>query len=630
MTIKFLSWKAPSSLLVAILGVAAGAAMAGCDSDPGGSITRDPGQTDFETDVPGGSNFGAARDNAAPTVSGGTGPASNTATPPSGRTGPVEEADIYRIDQNRLFYLNTYRGFLIFDVNDPKNPKPISRLPVYGYPIEMFVQGNTVYALLRDVLYMTETAGKVQFQRHNVSQLVAIDISDIAHPTILQTVDIVGELREGVSRKIENTIYVVSYIPQAYYWGWRYDLPTDPQKEQAWVYSFNVADPQNLQLVQKLKIFEGGSISDSDPVTGGQVTRYFSDVALSATSNALMVVENWYLSSWSPGANTPNGVYSCGSYAGDQRAVVSLIDISDPAGAIRLHAHFQTRGTLGDQFKQTYVYDDATATGTYYGIFARQAWISTNCSGQSFTQNALESWDVTTSGAPVRLDSLDFGKPNETVRGTAFDVSRNAAFAITAQRIDPLYVLSFADRNNLTIRSLIDGLSGDMSLFRLVEGRVRDLLRLTGSRGPGEHRRRRQPDRRAKPGRHPIGAAQLRRSRRRLGELRGHAEPGSSPQVDWNAVGRNHQRHHDTGLVLEAHGGLGLVVVQLGDRGRHHGLGPQPVRSHQAGDRTDRHQELRYLRSSQRRGAPVDHLHPPGGHPAPDDDQPVRHSHLRR
>lgn len=456
-------------------------AVLGCDGasprtqDP----DRVPGQTDFWSDeVPGGGNFGAeggpgssvadgaARGNAA------GGPTSTTApmAPPSGRMGTVEEADIYRVDKNRLFYLNTYRGFVIYDLNDPKNPKRISRLPVYGYPVEMFVSGNTVYALLREALYLTQTAGKLEFQRHNVSQLVAIDITDLANPKVLKTVDIIGELREGVSRKIDDTIYVVSYIPQYYYWGWRYELEgAAPQKEQAWVYSFNVADRTDLKLVEKLKIFEGGSVSDEDPVTGGTVTRSFSSVAISATSNTLMVVENWYLNSWTPGASS-RGMYECGSWANDQRAVVSLVDISDPTGDIALHTRFQTRGSLGDQFKQTYVYDEGSGSATYYGIFARQAWDSTNCQSKFFTQNALESWDVTDGAAPVRLDTLDFGKQDEVVRGSAFDVDRKVVYAITAQAIDPLYALSFADPTNLTVRSLIDGLSGDMTLFRLVEG----------------------------------------------------------------------------------------------------------------------------------------------------------------
>ncbi len=479
-----------ASLVLSALAVLSSLGCTGSGSGPAKPAT--PGQTSFEgeegangsgTRSPSQGTLGGSVATAAPGAAAGTTPmgaigskdAAAAAPAPMGRTGAVEEADIYRIDHNRLFYLNTYKGFVVYDVADAKNPKRLSQLPVYGYPIEMFVQGNVVYALLRDSLYMSQVSGKVQFERRNVSQLVAIDITDVANPRVLKSVDIVGELREGVSRKIENTIYVVSYIPQSYYWGWRYELTT-PTTEQAWVYSFNVADPTNLVLAQKLQIFQGGSVNETDPVTGGQVSRSFSDVAIAATSNALMVVENWYLSTWSPGRSTGNGTgtsgqWTCGSYAGDQRAVVSIIDISDPSGAIRLHTKFETRGSLTDQFKQTYVFDDATKKGTYYGIFARQAWTSTaNCSGTQFVQNTMESWDVSDGNAPAKLSSLDFGKPDETVRGSAFDVTRQVAYAVTAQSIDPLYAISFADPTKLTVRSSIDGLSGSVSLFRLVEG----------------------------------------------------------------------------------------------------------------------------------------------------------------
>src|SRR5262249_31303377 len=102
--------------------------------------------------------------------------------------------------------------------------------------------------------------------------------------------------------------------------------------------------------------------------------------------------------------------------------------------------------------------------------FARQEWGSSNCSSSQFIQNSLESWDITDGEHPVRVSSLPFGKPNETVRGTAFDTTRSLAYTITAQRIDPLYAISFADPKNLKVLSSIDGLSGDMNVFRLIEG----------------------------------------------------------------------------------------------------------------------------------------------------------------
>ncbi len=396
---------------------------------------------------------------------------------PGGRVADVQEADVYRIQDNKLYLLNTYRGFLVYDISNPKSPVRLSHLPVYGYPVEMFVENNTAYALLSDSLYLSKVNGKLQFQRRNTSQIVTIDISDPAHPKLLQALDLAGQLREGVSRKIGNTIYVVSYQPSGYwYYGWGPRNGQQPN-EQAWVYSFDVSTPSNLRQVGQLKVFEGGSTSSYDPTTGENHSRYSNGVTLSATSNAIMVVQNWYTYDYVPGTATSTGtggtgggtVYACGSYKNDQQSVVSVVDVSDPSGAIRVAATFTTEGALTDQFKQTYVYDASANTGTYLGIFARNVWSGSGCNYAQQTQNTLESWDITGNGSATLLSSVDFGKPNETVRGSYFDVDRKVAFAITAQSMDPMYALSFADRNNLGILSSIDGLSGDMDLFRPVD-----------------------------------------------------------------------------------------------------------------------------------------------------------------
>lgn len=440
-------------------------ALAGCGSGgtPENPVT--PGQDEFvtiERDYSSDNYRGV--DSASPQAGGSenAGAASPPADgkAPSGREGTVEEADIYRVDGSRLFYLNTYRGFIAYDLADPKNPVRVSRLPVHGYPIEMFVTQNTVYALLRDALYVTQGTSGLQFKRHNVSQLVAIDITNLAQPKIIQTIDIIGELKEGVSRKIDDTIYVVSHLPQSYYWrGYPYG---GQKKEQAWVYSFNVSNPASMQLVGQLKIFEGGGFSISGD--GSYSGRHFQGVAISATSNTLHVVENWQSYGYVYGNR-----YSCGASRSFQEAVVSVIDISDPTGVIKLHTRFSTYGHLTDQFKHTYVYDPVTQKGHYLGIFARQEWGSVDCSGQMFVQNTIESWDITNGQNPVRVSQLAFGKPNETVRGTAFDTAREIAYTITAQRIDPLYAISYADPTDLKVLSLIDGLSGDMNVFRLVD-----------------------------------------------------------------------------------------------------------------------------------------------------------------
>ena len=392
---------------------------------------------------------------------------------PGGRVADVEEADVYRIRDGKLYLLNTYRGFLIYDISNSKQPTRLSHLPVYGYPVEMFVEGTTIYALLSDVLDLKQIGGKLQFERRQSSQIVTVDIGDPANPKLLQAYDLAGQLREGVSRKIENSIYVVSYQPKNYwYFGWGPRTVQEPN-EQAWVYSFDASTPSNLKQVGKLKVFEGGSTNSYDPTTGESHSRYSNGVTLSATSNAIMVVQNWYTSDYVPTiVKDPSGgasSYGCSDSRSDQDSVVSVVDVSDPSGTIRVAATFATPGALTDQFKQTYVYDAAAKTGTYLGIFARNMWSGSDCNWTQSTRNTLLAWDITGNGSATRLSSVDFGKPDETVRGSYFDVDRKVAFAITARTMDPMYAISFADRNNLKILSAIDGLSGDMDLFRPVE-----------------------------------------------------------------------------------------------------------------------------------------------------------------
>jgi hypothetical protein len=419
-----------------------------------------PGQTEFVNEEPtygggypkGGADAGAAMSDAA-----------GSPTPPQGRADPVEEAEIYRIDANRLFYLNTYKGLVIYDLNDPLKPDRISRLPIFGYPIEMFISGNTALALVKDALQMVEVKGKLEFKRKSVSQLVTIDLSDLAHPKVLQRFDIVGQLREGVSRKIGNTVYVVSYQPNGYSWGWGWEQKTNTV-DTAHVYSFDVSDPKAVKEIGKLQLFEGKAYEVSLP-GGGHVSKTFLGVAISATSNALMVVENWSNNAYLPSQQ-------CGSYEHFQSSKVSMVDVSDPKGTIKVHTQFEQKGALGDQFKQTYLFDEQTGEATYLGIFARDEWGSGGCTGgQRIVQNYLVSVDVSDGKNPVELATVSFGKPNETVRGSVFDTGRKVAFAITARAMDPLYAISFADRKQLKVLSEIDGLSGDMSVFRFVEDR---------------------------------------------------------------------------------------------------------------------------------------------------------------
>jgi hypothetical protein len=125
----------------------------------------------------------------------------------------------------------------------------ISKLPVYGYPIEMYFQGDMAYVLIKDALYLTQSVepGKpAKFQRHHVSQLITVDFVDEKNPRVVQRHDIEGKLREGLSRKVGDTIYVVSEKPSGYYSGWG-SYGGQSGDESAHVYSYDVRDTKRVK-----------------------------------------------------------------------------------------------------------------------------------------------------------------------------------------------------------------------------------------------------------------------------------------------------------------------------------------------------------------------------------------------
>ena len=138
------------------------------------------------------------------------------------------------------------------------------------------------------MLYLTQKADGVSFERRNVSQLVAIDVTDITRPRVLKRLDIIGELREGVSRKVENTVYVVSHSRRATTSSAIRSERTGGSKPGSMPSTW--ADPTNPRW-RSGALFEGGSAQQGGATSSEG--RYFNGIAISATSNTLHVVENW-------------------------------------------------------------------------------------------------------------------------------------------------------------------------------------------------------------------------------------------------------------------------------------------------------------------------------------------------
>lgn len=457
---------------LALLLVAFTAVGCGSDGDYGPIYPIDPpnpGEKSFVTAEPGEddpSSYGGGADAGVSASADASSAPSDDSGAPSGRDAEVEEAEIYRVHDDKLFFLNTYRGLLIYDIKDEANPTLLSRLGVYGVPIEMYFQGDIAFVLIKDALYLTQTAGApASFQRHNVSQLLTVDFKDPKAPKIIARFDIEGLLREGLSRKVDNTLYVVTEKPSWYYSSGWYGKD-NYGKEEAHVHSFDVSDPRQVVEVDRLQLLSGGGENDGNWQDGWD-SRSFLGVAISATSNALMVAERWQV--WS---NSSSGSW-CNERYNETR--VSVVDISDPSGQINVHTRFARRGDLSDQFKQTYIYEEDKQRGVYLGIFARNEW--TDCTNE--LHNSITSIDISDGQNPTELSTLAFGKVGETVRGSLFDQSRKVAYAITVfvqQARDPLYAIDISNLDKLEVLSEIDGLSGDINVFRPIGDKGQFLL----------------------------------------------------------------------------------------------------------------------------------------------------------
>ena len=118
------------------------APLAGCDGDRG----REIGQSSFESAPPNGTQGrGDTIDTAGDGTGGAQSPPESGGAPP---TRTVEETDLSRLEGNRLYYLNGYRGLMVFDVTNPDRPALLGRSPIYGQPVDMIVRNGVAIVSL--------------------------------------------------------------------------------------------------------------------------------------------------------------------------------------------------------------------------------------------------------------------------------------------------------------------------------------------------------------------------------------------------------------------------------------------------------------------------------------------------
>ena len=358
----------------------------------------------------------------------------NNSPPSSNFYDTLEEADLYRVVGQTLYMLNTYKGFMVYDLSNPSALKKEATLPVFGVPVEMFIEGQHAFVLVRDALRLEKNNGTLSFQRKNVSQLVVLDLSHSHAPKVLQRIDIQGQLRAGVSRKSKTHLHIVAHITNSYQQAWPRQQGT--AQERVTLYTFDIKTPTNPKQQQVLQLLEQARVDDAD--TGE--TPILEGVVLSTSQNHLLIGERWSLA-----RKNNDATWSCQWRSKQQRTYVNVVSLGSDSALPSLQGRFRIEGDINDQFKQT-LYKDGTNQLFYLGITQQKSWNVASCAFTSTQNNNFVSYSVSAQSASTLLKSQPFTTSGETIQASLFDKDAKRAFISTTNTTSgSLYVIDWSD-----------------------------------------------------------------------------------------------------------------------------------------------------------------------------------------
>lgn len=385
------------------------------------------GQSEFETPLAywawwnrfGGP--GMAEDAAGPPA-----PGAEPAAPAPGAERKIEESDIYKIQGPFLFALNRYRGLQVIDLSDLANPDVVGQLPVYGNPKEMYVRGDKAFIIVSDFLRFSPVTdvglSPIPFYG---SVLRIVDISDPTNPTVESDVELRGQYQD--SRIVGDILYLVAdHSPNNYY---------SPLEQKVQVLSVDIGDPGAIRLVE----------SRDFPRRGWEQH-------LNVTAQSMYVADSIY--DWQS--------------ARQYQTTIQYVDISDPAGAIRVRGKVNTAGMVRDRWSM----DEHLGV---LRVAASQSWGN----GDVY----LSTFSVSNPDELLRLGGYTM-RVNETITASAFDGTRG--YVVTYRNIDPLFTFDLSDPKRPRLMGELE-MTGWLDFMvplgdRIVALGHEDILKADGSR----------------------------------------------------------------------------------------------------------------------------------------------------
>jgi hypothetical protein len=361
-----------------------------------------PGAADFESDDPtgrttrdgAGSASGGSAGSGGSAATGGssTGGGGGTAGGESDPNRAIEEADIIKIEDGKLYALSQYGGLSIIDVSVRDRLTMLGGHKIVAMPFEMYVREGVVIALYNgfaDYSYDAATRSWTYFQ---TSYVVALDARDPEHVVELGRFAVGGDISD--SRIVGDILYVAAFEN-----GFCWNCPTTPRTN---VMSLDVSTLTDIRKVDELHFEERNDYSWKRSLTATDERLYIAGPA------------------WGP--SEPVG------------STIQVIDISDPAGDMVAGAEVQASGQIDSRWQMD------EHEGVLRVISQPFAWrVDRAPEIQTFR---VESSQTVT---PLGRETMRLPRP-ERLQSVRFDGTR--AYAITFERIDPLFTIDLGDPAN--------------------------------------------------------------------------------------------------------------------------------------------------------------------------------------
>lgn len=365
-----------------------------CGCDQGGGGAPNVGDLDFVIEAPGLVGHDGFTDGR-----NGVPPGGEPALVDDGATA-IEEADIVRLDGDRLYALSTRGGLAIVDVSDPGALKVVGRYRAHAEPFEMYVAGERALVMYRELgRYAPAEDGSYTFEIE--SRLVALDVSDPGHVVELGAVAMPGSISD--SRKRGDVLYVVTHED-----GYCYGCEAGPVTT---ITSWDVSDDTPKQIAQvRLPIENAG-------YGGGERSVYSTDERLYVATPI-----------WTPTA--------------ESSSVIDVIDISDAEGGLMRGARVAVAGDVQSRWQMD------EFEGVLRVVSQPSAW-------RTEDEPVVETFTVSSSQIIEPLGSLELVLPErEMLRSARFDGPR--AYVITFEQTDPLFTIDLSDPEKPAQRAALE------------------------------------------------------------------------------------------------------------------------------------------------------------------------------